>query len=41
MNDEEKVAAGLQCMACRFDINDGLKYGEPRVCEDCQLEESA
>lgn len=35
MTDEEKVEQGKQCMACRFDINDGNDYGEPRVCNDC------
>lgn len=35
MNDEEKVEQGLQCMACRFDINDGEDMGFPRVCNNC------
>lgn len=35
MDDEEKVEQGLQCMACRFDLNDGNDMGFPRVCDDC------
>lgn len=38
MNDEEKVEQGKQCMACRFDINDGEDMGFPRVCSDCANE---
>ena len=40
MSDEEKVELGLQCMACRFDIDDGDDMGFPRVCKDC-LEEGS
>lgn len=36
--DYELVQQGKQCMACRFDINDGEDYGEPRVCANCLAE---
>lgn len=40
MSDEEKVLEGLQCMACRLDIDDDAATGYPRVCDQCAEEQS-
>lgn len=37
-SDMGLVESGKQCMSCRFDINDGNDFGEPRLCTECEKE---